>query len=165
VLPNPLEEVVGADITKVVGALITVTPLSVALTNTVTVPAEFPAVKVTVDPDVGERLPNVFVTDQEYVVPAGHVPPVQVGVATRTRVSPWFMLVEEGLTVTATDESLGVVVPPLMVTTAEADTVMPLSVALTQRATFPEVVPAVNTTAAVLSTLIDPMLLTVRVHR
>jgi hypothetical protein len=64
-MPAPLDAGVELEITKVVGSLLTVTPLSVALTKIVTVPAASPAVNVTDDSVEEDRLPRALVTDQE----------------------------------------------------------------------------------------------------
>jgi hypothetical protein len=67
----------------IAGRLCTVTPFSVALTKSATVPTLLPAVKVTGMPTAEPRVPiEPFVSVHEYVVPEGHVD-VHVGVAVK----------------------------------------------------------------------------------
>jgi hypothetical protein len=56
-----------------VAAFVTVFPFKDAETVRRTVPTEFPAVNVTVEPVVGLTLPRVLFKDQLNVVPAGQV--------------------------------------------------------------------------------------------
>jgi hypothetical protein len=77
---NPLAE----DVTVMVALSLTVLPLRVALTKSVTVPVPEPARKLTELPLETLSVPRPLPRDQEYVVPAGQLPPVHEGVAVKS---------------------------------------------------------------------------------
>jgi hypothetical protein len=91
------EVMVGGEKMAIAAEAPLLTPFSVAFTRRVVFPAEGPAVTATIEPAVALRLAIVFVSDQEYVVPGGHVPPVQLMVAVKLAADPVLMVTEEGV--------------------------------------------------------------------
>jgi hypothetical protein len=121
------------------GALLTITPPRVALAKSVSVPADEPAVNVTVNPLLALTVPRMLVRVQVTVTPEGQVPPEHVGVAVNVAVPPTRRASEGGLTLTEVRAA-----DTTMVT--ESSTVFPFNVALTNRARVPAVLPAVKVT-------------------
>jgi hypothetical protein len=133
---------VGLSIVIVTGALLTVTPLRVAFTNSVSTPPAVPAVALTTEPVEAFRVASELVSDQEYAVPKGQGPPVHLGAGVNAWSPLLLRVAGEGLT--KTEDNVFVVV--MVMRTAELCWVTPFRVAFTKRATIPPADPAVNVT-------------------
>jgi hypothetical protein len=137
--------------------LCTVIPLSVAFTKRPTLPAELPAVKVTLAPVVVLKVPMApFVRVHEYVISKGHTA-LHVGVAMKTCAPPDASAAVAGPTATEFKAMI-----PMMA--AELCTVTPLSVAFTKSPTLPAELPAVKVTLAPVVALRVPKVPFVRVQ-
>ena len=139
-----------------------VTPLSVALTNRVTVPTLLPAVKLTglLFDELSApmfALPRVH----ENVVPGRHVA-VQVGIAVKAWPCPTSTDALVGETETETNDGGGVDVMVILV--GKLCLVTPWNVALTMRDTAPGEAPAVNVVVGVVAELSVPIIGFVTLH-
>jgi hypothetical protein len=123
-----------------VGALITVTPLWVALRKRPTVPIASPAVKLISLALGSSTVPINLVCIQEYVMPEGQVP-VHVTIASKDTVAPSGTVAEVGEI--DTEDRAG---PVTVMIAASLCTVVPLNVALTKTPTCPSIEAAVKET-------------------
>jgi hypothetical protein len=127
---------------RTVGELCMVIPPRVPLTKSDSVPVDGYAVNVTVLPDVALREPRlVLVSDHEYVAPEVQFPSEHIGLTENIWVPLGAMLADAGETTTSRSAFPRVIIAGLLWT------VLPLSVALTNSAIVPEILPAVKATA------------------
>jgi hypothetical protein len=118
------------------------TPLRLALTVNVTIPAVDPAVNVMVRPLEGLTEPRVLFNDHAYVMPEdGQEPGEHAGVAANPSAPPVRTVTDVMLRVTPVRIGVTAV---LMVMAAESVAILPLRVAVTVKVTGPELDPAVN---------------------
>ena len=131
-----------------------VTVPSVAFTKNVSVPAELPAVNVTVLAVNELRVPrDGFDNDHWKVTPVGQLPPEQVGVTVRVAVP--LTGIDEADEVTVTEEST-TLVEDVRVTDALDVKCAPLRDTVTERVTGPATFPAVKLVVAALAGLTLP---------
>lgn len=155
--------VVAPERVMVIGTLVlwVVTPLSEAFTDRERVPVALPAVNVTGLPVAELRVPKEgFESTHAYVIPEGHPPPVQVGVAVNGGVVPPVPIFAACGDM-ETPDKVGVDV--IVMGTPVLCWVTELSDALTNNVTVPVTAPAVTWVVVPVSEVTVPRLF-VRVH-
>jgi hypothetical protein len=163
VIATELRVTGGAETVMIVPGLIWVMPSRVTFTSRPTDPSVDDAVKVTEADVVELSVPRpLLVSAHEYFAPLGQLAtPAQVRVVLKTCVRVGYTVAVAGLT--ATD--VRVVADVMVMDTAALSNVTEFSVTLTNNATFPGVVPAVNSTGLPVVTFKLPMALSLRFQR